>query len=322
MSPDANSLSRSLQLIALLIGPLITPLITWGICALLVTSLPANAAHAANADTDAIELQQHDGSIVSLNSPASRIVSLSPHLTELVFAAGAGDRLAATVEYSEYPPEAIDLPRVGDAFRIDIEQVHLLSPDLVLAWQSGNPAAAIAQLDELGFNVWRIEIREPDQIADIIENIGKAAGTESVASAVAGNIRLKINALEAQHQSLGKIPYFYQVAAQPLYTVSGEHLISHGLSLCGGQNVFADLATLAPQVGLEAVLTADPQLLIGPDIDGQDDPLAHWHSWPRIEAVRDENYLLLPADAISRATPRFIDAIELACTMMDELRKQ
>lgn len=266
-----------------------------------------------------IELPQADGGILLLETPATRIVSLSPNLTELVYAAGAGHLLLATVEYSDYPEAAKALPRVGDAFRIDIEQIHQFSPDLILAWQSGNPAAAVAQLGDLGFRVWNIEIREPHEIADIIEGIGAATGTGAVTT-VADEIRNRIASLKIRFESAETISYFYQIAAQPLYTVNGEHLISRGLSLCGGQNVFGDLLTLAPQVGLESVLNADPQLLIGPEIEGQPDPLEHWRSWPRVSAVNGDHFLLLHADSISRATPRFIDAIERACTMMETMR--
>lgn len=285
---------------------------------LLAIQFKTDSALAAGAEP--IELSQPDGSNLVLNAPAARIVSLSPHLAELVYAAGAGERLAATVEYSEFPPEAAALPRVGDAFRIDIERVHMLEPDLILAWASGNPDAAMARLDDLGFNVWRIEIREPGEIADMVEMIGRAAGTGQAASETAGEIRNKINAISSVGAGDGTISWFYQVAEQPLYTVNGEHLISRGLELCGGRNVFAGLATLAPQIGIEAVLTEDPRLLIGPDIKGQPDPLAHWRSWPRMRAVREDNFLLLDADAISRATPRFIDALVQACTMLDKLR--
>jgi len=270
--------------------------------------------------SEVIELPQSDGSTLKLRSPAKRLVTLSPHLTELVYAAGAGDLVVATVEYSEYPPAAIEIPRVGDAFRIDTERIHLNSPDLILAWETGNPPAALAQLSSLGFAVWIIEIREVEAIARVIQQIGMAADTSALADPVSEDILLQINTLKSQNKAKEDISYFYQIAAKPLYTINGEHLISRGLKLCGGRNVFSDLPNLAPQVGMEAVLLADPSVLIGPDIEGASDPLQHWQSWSRMTAVNNGSYMLLPADAISRATPRFIDAVELACTMLDDLR--
>lgn len=282
-------------------------------------ALAAMGATAAEPE-GAIVLPQAGGGELVLKSPARKLVTLSPHLTELVFAAGAGHLLAATVAHSDFPPEASELPRVGDAFRIDTERVHLLNPDLILGWQSGNPPGALSHLTGLGFPLWTVEIRRPGEIADVVELIGQATGTLEAARAAAGDLRRKIAALERRYAGRNSVGYFYQISDQPLYTVNGEHLISRGLALCGGENVFADLSGLAPQIGLEAVLLADPQLLIAPRIAGLSDPLEHWSAWPRLQAVRDENFLLLPADEISRATPRFLDSVELACAMMDDLR--
>lgn len=287
-------------------------------CLALVLLLPRPAVAAEG--TASIVLPQAGGDELVLEAPAGKIVALSPHLTELVFAAGAGHLLAATVAYSDFPPEAANLPRVGDAFRIDVERVQLLAPDLILAWQSGNLPGAVSHLAELGFRVWTVEIRRPEEIAVALEQIGRAAGTEDAAYAAAHDLRARIAGLQARYSERGPVSYFYQVAEQPLYTVNGDHLISRGLSYCGGRNVFSDLPALAPQVALEAVLLADPRLLIAPRVEGQDNPLEHWRSWPRLQAVRGENFLLLAGDEISRATPRFLDVVELACAMMDDLR--
>jgi iron complex transport system substrate-binding protein len=271
--------------------------------------------------SDPIVLSQADGGKLVLEAPASRLITLSPHLAELVFAAGAGPRLVATVAYSNFPPEVTDLPLVGDAFRVDIERIHQLKPDLILGWQSGNPPSALAQLVELGFSVWTIEILQPGEIADAVQAIGRASGTEAQANVMANDLRGRINQLRKAHAQREPVSYFYQVAARPLYTVNGQHLISRGLALCAGENVFADLTGLAPQIGLEAVLLADPMALIAPEISDLPDPLAQWADWPRLRAVQQGNLLLLPADAISRATPRFLDAVELACSLLDDLRQ-
>lgn len=272
------------------------------------------------AAAEPIRLPQAGGGELVLEAPAQHLVTLSPHLTELVFAAGAGHLLAAVVAYSDFPPEAADLPQVGDAFRIDTERVQLLEPDLVLGWQSGNPRGALAHLADLGFPVWRIEIRRPEEIADVIDQIGQATGTRENAGAEAAALRRRLATLQRRYAGRDAVSYFYQISEQPLYTVNGEHLISRGLALCGGANVFADLPGLAPQIGVEAVLVADPQALIAPQLEGLANPLAHWKAWPRLRAVRQNHLFLLPADPISRATPRFFDAVELACQMLDDLR--
>jgi iron complex transport system substrate-binding protein len=266
-----------------------------------------------------ITLEQADGSELLLPAPATRVITLSPHLTELVFAAGAGDRLIATVEYSDYPESARDVPRIGDAFRLDIERIVALRPDLVIAWDSGTPRPAVAQMRALGIPVWSVEIREPGEIADILEATGKATAVPGTAGAMA--LRQRLVDLSERYQGLDVLEYFYQVGSTPLFTVNGDQLISKGLSLCGGRNIFADEPALAFQMSHESVIVADPDALFAPYQDGKPDPLMAWRDWPSMQAVRQDALFLLPADPVSRATPRFLDSLELACKLLNGLRE-
>ena len=269
-----------------------------------------------------IVLSQAGGGELMLAAPAQRIVTLAPHLAEGVFAAGAGGRLLATVEYSEYPPAAALLPRIGDAFRLDIERIVSLQPDLVLAWDSGNPRPAVAQLAELGLPVWSVEIRVPGEIPDFIEDLGRATGLEAQAAPVARNLRRRLADLAALYRNAQPVRYFYQVDAKPLFTINGEHLISRGLALCGGRNVFASEPGLAFQASPESVIVADPDALLAPASPDNTDPLGGWRDWPALRAVRNDSLFLLPADEISRATPRFLDSLELACKLLHNLRQR
>jgi iron complex transport system substrate-binding protein len=268
-----------------------------------------------------IRLEQADGSSLALAAPATRIVTLSPHLTELVFAAGAGDRLIATVEYSEHPEAAADIPRIGDAFRLDIERIITLHADLVIAWGSGNPRAALDQLQSLGIPVWSVEIREPDEIAGILEAIGTVTGRPERANFEGKKIREQLTNLSRQYAGVDLLDYFYQVGEKPLFTINGDHLISKGLNLCGGHNVFDTEPGLAFQVGYESVIVANPDALFAPYLEDMPDPLAAWRDWPAMQAVRQDALFLLPADPISRATPRFVDSLELACKLLHSLRE-
>lgn len=285
--------------------------------ALLFVSLAVLAPSPAPAG---ITLTQADGAPLELDAPAQRLVTLSPHLAELVYAAGAGDRLVATVEFSDFPEAALQLPRVGDAFRLDLEAIVAQRPDLVIAWGSGNPAAAQAQLRRLGLRLWSLEIRTPEGIGAALRDIGVAAGTPGPAGAAADAFDTRLAELARRHAGAAALDYFYQVDAHPLFTINGEHLISQGLALCGGRNVFAGEPGLAFQVGHEAVLGADPDALFAPSADGRPDPLAHWREWPSLAAVRNDALFLLPADAVSRATPRWLDALERACAQLNGLR--
>jgi iron complex transport system substrate-binding protein len=267
-----------------------------------------------------ITLPQANGENLILPGPAQRIITLAPNLAELVFAVGAGENLEAVVEYSNYPAQVTQLARVGDAFRIDLERIIELDPDLIIAWKSGNPQTALQKLIDLGITVWQIEITHPDEIADTVENIARATGKETTGLPLALQLRHRLDQL--RRQNAGKIPvtYFYQIAARPLYTINSQHIISRSLEICGGQNVFSDLPTLAPQISRESVILANPQSMIAPETRDDPTPLAVWRDWPQMQAVKNGSMLYLPADEISQATPRLLDSIELACKLLDDVR--
>ena len=265
-------------------------------------------------------MHQADGSVFHFQGAASRIITLSPHLTEIVYAAGAGDRLVATVEYSNYPEAANEIPRIGDAFRIDIERIIALRPDLVIAWDSGNPRAAVTQLRSLGVVVWSVEIDEPEEIADVLESLGQLTGQTEPARSSSEAIRRRLTALSRRYADVEPLRYFYQIGTRPLFTINGGHLISKGLERCGGRNIFGQEPGLAFQVSYESVIVADPDALFAPWQEETPNPLDGWQEWPSMRAVRQQALFLLPADPVSRATPRFLDSLELACKLLHQLR--
>ena len=269
-----------------------------------------------------IELSQANGETLTLPEPARRIITLAPNLAELIFAAGAGEQLKAVVEYSNFPAEVADLPRVGDAFRIDLERIIQLDPDLVIAWHSGNPQTALQKLQQLGITVWQLEITRPEQIADAVESMSRAAGTESIGVARARQLREQLAGLQQRNAKKTPLNYFYQIAARPLYTINDQHIISRSLAVCAGHNVFSELAALAPQISRESVIMANPQVMIAPETPGDPPALLTWQDWPQLQAVKRGNMLYLPADEISQATPRLLDSIDLACKLLDDVRNK
>ena len=274
----------------------------------------------AQSSTASITLLQPNGESLTLSGPARRIITLAPNLAELVFAAGAGGKLKAVVEYSNFPEQVTQIPRVGDAFRIDLERIIELKPDLVIAWKSGNPQTALQKLQQLGIRVWQIEITRPEEIADAVENISHAAGTQDIGEAVALQLRNRLAGLQKQNADKTPGGFFYQIAPRPLYTINSQHIISRSLAVCGVHNVYSDLSTLAPQVSRESVIIANPQVMIAPETAGDPPALLVWQDWPQLQAVQNNNMLYLPADEISQATPRLLDSIDLACRLLDEVR--
>ena len=280
--------------------------------------LGSSASQLASAD---ISLPQANGEPLTLAAPAERIITLAPNLAELVFAAGAGSHLEAVVEYSNFPSQVGQIPRVGDAFRIDLERIIEFEPDLVIAWKSGNPQTALQKLQQLGMNVWQVEITRPEEIAVVVENISVAAGTQDRGLPVARYLRDRLEQLKQNNAGKTTVDYFYQISARPLYTINGEHIISRSLEICGGHNVFSDLPALAPQISREAVVLVNPQAMIAPHVHGDPPELAVWQTWPQLQAVQNRAMLYLPADEINQATPRLLDSIDLACKLLDDVRK-
>ncbi|HET6654939.1 MAG TPA: cobalamin-binding protein [Gammaproteobacteria bacterium] len=261
---------------------------------------------------------------VGAAAPAPRIVSLSPGLTELVYAAGAGEQLVGTTAYTDYPAAATRLPQIGDAFHIDVERLVALKPDLVLAWASADPPALLARLRGLGF---KVAVFEPRTLADIAANlrrIGKLAGTSAEAEQAAQAVEQGLKRLREQYAGREPVRVFYEISAHPLYTINGKQIISQGIELCGGRNIFADLPSLAAPVSVAAVIARNPEAIVtGGDGNGNGvkNRLDAWRRWPQVTAVTNNALFSVPADQIARATPRMLEGIKTICRDLEKARQ-
>ncbi len=244
-----------------------------------------------------------------------RVISLAPHLTELVFAAGVGETLVGTVDWSDYPPEAAELPIIGDAYRYDLEAILGLDPDYVLAWRGGSPTAAVERVGDLGIEIIWIETRSLDDIAVALETLGDRLGAANAGQQAADRLRSQLAEMEADDTGEAKRPVFYQVSARPLYTLGGRHVINEVLALCGMQNIFADLDTEAAVVDREAVLAAEPELIIASEENNNDDPLAPWRNTRLVEESLTELHKVEPT-LLVRPTPRIVEGIEFVCSLV------
>ena len=263
------------------------------------------------------------GQEVRLKAPAKRIVALAPHLAESLYAAGAGDRLVGAVDYSDYPPEAKKLPRVGGYSRIDLEAVAALKPDLVLAWESGNNMPQVEKLKALGLTVYVSQPNRMENIADQLERLGQLAGTEGTAKAAADTFRKRLETLRSTYASKPKVRVFYHIWKAPLTTVGGPQIISDAIRLCGGENVFGKLNQMAPTVSVEAVLEADPEAIVATGMgDARPEWLHDWDKWPRLSAVKYGNLFHINPDIMQRHTPRILDGTEKLCVYLDQARNR
>ncbi len=281
--------------------------------------LATASAHAA------VTVVDDAGQTITLSQPARRIVSLAPHVTELIYAAGGGDRIVGTVSYSDSPPQARDIPRVGDNKALDLERIAALKPDLIVVWRHGNAQKQTDRLRALGMPLFFSEPRKLESIPTNLEKLGTLMGTETVANRAAGDFRLQVDTLRKTYAARPPVTVFYQVWQQPLMTLNGEHLVSDLLALCGGRNLFAREAPLVPTVSVEAVVAGNPEAMLTAGIGATrpDKPLADfsmWEKWKQVTAVARNNLFIIDGDLVNRAGPRVVQGAAEICKDLEIAR--
>jgi iron complex transport system substrate-binding protein len=262
-----------------------------------------------------------DGRAVVLPQPAQRIISLAPHLTELLFAVGAGAQVVGTVEYSDFPQAARSVPRVGDGALLDLERIAALRPDLVLVWRHGNPPQQLQRLASLKLPIYAHEARALSDISRGLRDLGVLTGHAPAATARAEAFDRAVADLAARHAGRPRLRVFYQVWQQPLITLNGEHLISQMLDLCGADNIFAAQRLLTPTVTEEAVLVADPDAIVTGWIPAHGGaPLDGWRRLGTLRAVRAGQLLTVDPDLLHRQSDRVIHGARELCEKLDAAR--
>ena len=286
--------------------------------------LPLTATLALFASAHAeLVFKDDSGQEIRLKAPAKRIVTLAPHATEILYAAGAGDRLVGTVDYSDYPPAAKRVRRVGSYDRIDLEAVAALRPDLVIAWETGNPAGQVGKLKALGLTVYSSQPNRMEDVAAQLARFGQLAGTEAIAGPAAERFRQRLAALRDGNAGKPPVRVFYQIWKAPLMTVGGPQIISDAIRLCGGENVFGKLDQMSPTVSVEAVLAANPEVIVATGMgDARPEWLDDWNKWTRMTAVSRGNLFHINPDIMQRHTPRILDGAAQLCADLDIARSR
>ncbi|POR55826.1 iron complex transport system substrate-binding protein [Paraburkholderia eburnea] len=286
----------------------------------LAAALSIGMAHAA--PVSAID---DNGDTVTLAAPAQRVVSLAPHVTELLYAAGGGAKLVGAVSYSDYPPQAQSVSRVGDNRALDLERIAALKPDLIVVWRHGNAQQQLDRLRELHIPLFFSEPHHLDDVATSLTRLGTLLGTQKTAQDAANAYRGQIAQLRATYAQRAPVRVFYEVWDQPLMTVNGESMISDAITLCGGRNVFAALRPLVPTLSTEAVLAADPDAIVtaSPGATAPDRPLPaleRWRAWPQLKAVAHGNLYAIDGDLLTRAGPRIAQGAQRLCEDLQRAR--
>ena len=263
---------------------------------------------------------------VQVVAPPLRIVSLTPGATELLFAAGAGGQLIATVQYSSEPPAARAVPRIGDVAAIDMERLVALRPDVVIAWPAGGNPAQRAKIGALGIPLYQQQVARLADLPGSLRRLGALTGTQAVAEQAAAALEARLGALEHTYSGAaaeGHRPtVLLQVWNRPIYTIGGRHLMSDALALCGARNVFADLPEPGPLVDTEAVIARNPDIILAAAPPGEGAAwVADWQRFPALAAVRQHRVVAFENQALSRLGPSVLDATEDLCRTIARLSR-
>ena len=273
-------------------------------------------------ESPAIEVVDDAGRKIFLEHPAKNIISLAPHITELIFSAGAGDKISAIDDYSDYPEETKSITRIGDANHLDIEVILSLQPDLIVAWGNGQSHNQfIQQLIHLKQTVYISSPVDLDDIPRTIENLGKLAGTYPVAKQRSQELRNTLKSIIDEYSKRSLVTVFYEIWHQPLFTINGQHVISKVIRICGGENIFTDLLILSPEVSIESVIAADPDVIIaGGDVKRRPRWLDNWLQWPTLMAVRNNHLDYIEPDLMQRHTFRILQGARILCEQLQRAR--
>lgn len=253
------------------------------------------------------------------NTP--RLVVLAPHLVEQLYNIDAGALIVGTVEHADYPAAAKQIPRVGNYAGLQLETILALKPDLVLYWQSGSPAADISRLQSLGIRAEAFEAKTLDDIASDIQRLGELTGKQAKAGQLATEFRQRLATLRQQYQQQSAVTVFYELWDEPLSTIGPDAWPMQALTLCGGQNIFADASSAYPQVSAEALLQRQPQLVLQPTSATEARRLTDFTGrFASLRAVQMQQMAQPNADLLHRATLRTLDGVTELCQILAKSR--
>lgn len=281
---------------------------------LLVAALAACQARAA------VTVKDDDGNLVTLQKPAQRVISLAPHVTEMLFAAGGGSHVVGVVAYSDFPEDAKKIPQIGSNREVDLERIMALKPDLIVVWRHGSSERQIEMVRKLGLPMFHSEPQTLDAIPDSVAKLGQLMGTESAAAPAAAALRRQLADLRGRYANRPTVRAFYQVWDQPLYTLNGKHIVSDALRLCGGENIFAKLAVTAPVVSVEGVLQENPEAIFA-TAEKNYGGVSMWKPYGTLLAVRNDNLFTIDGNLLNRAGPRMILGAAMLCEKLELARR-
>jgi iron complex transport system substrate-binding protein len=282
-----------------------------------VLMLCASALRASAGAAGAVIVPDDTGRTLTLPSTPTRIISLAPGATEMLFAAGAGQHVIATVQYSDEPAAAKEVPRIGDVVAIDMEKLVALRPEVAVVWPGGGNPAQIEEIGRMGIPLYRQQVNTLADLPGSLRRLGSLAGTSAIAEQAARNIETRLATLSHTYQAGRHPSVLLQVWNHPIYTVGGTHLIGDALRLCGARNVFGDLRDLGPAVDVEAVVARNPDIIVAAAPPGAGTEwLADWRRFTTLRAVRTGNLITFEDQRLTRLGPSVVSATEALCKVL------
>jgi iron complex transport system substrate-binding protein len=268
----------------------------------------------------AITVKDDDGNAVTLQKPAHRVISLAPHVTEMLFAAGGGSHVVGVVAYSDFPEEAKKIPQIGSNREVDLERIMALKPDLIVVWPHGSSERQVEMVRKLGVPLFYSEPRKIEDIPDSMARLGQLMGTDKVAGPAAAELRQQLASLRGRYANRPTVRAFYQVWDKPLYTLNGKHIVSDALRLCGGENIFARLPVTAPVVSVEGVLQENPEAIFA-TAEKNYGGVSMWKPYGTLLAVRSDNLFTIDGNLLNRSGPRMIAGAAMLCEKLELARE-
>ena len=257
------------------------------------------------------------GSEIHLSQPARRIISLAPDITETLFAIGAGDHVIGVMQGSDYPEAAKKIPVTGSYTGLDMEKIISLHPDLIVTWGKVF-SRQLSTFKKMGIPVYSSEPRQLNDVTQTMQNLGCLTGQQQSADQEVKRYENRLAELTKRYSRKKNITVFFQIGSYSLITINHESWINQAMTLCGGKNVFAHATLAAPEVTWEAVVQANPQVIISDVINS--DWTSRWAKWSVISAVKNKKLYSIHPDVIERASPRLLDGVEQMCEAIEQAR--
>lgn len=271
------------------------------------------------AEVNARLIVDQTGEKIEVPEKPRRVLSLAPSITEMIFSLEAEDTLIGATRYSNFPPAAQKLPKVGSYVQLDLEKIVAMKPDLCLAIKDGNPLRTVDAIKALGIPVFAIDPRSIEQIMDAFLLLGDTLGASQRAEELVADVKHRLILVQKKVASSKSRPrVFFQISDGPIVSAGKDSYIDRLITLAGGSNLAGNL-TGYPRFSLENIMLLQPEVVLISSMSGDKSPAilkASWQRWPEIPAVRNNQLHVVNADFFNRPTLRLIAGLEILADIL------